>query len=79
VPVYGVSYPSTQAIPDAVQIAFQAGYGATHASVPGAIRAALLLLVAEMFERREDAVVGASIGEVPLAARRLLWPFRVWR
>jgi len=78
VPAYGVTYPSTQSVPDAVAIEFIAGYGATYASVPGAIRAAMLLLVGEQFERREEAIVGAAVSEVPLAARRLLWPFRVW-
>jgi len=78
VPAYGITYPSTYGQPNSVEIAFVAGYGLTFASVPGAIRAALLLLVGEMFERREEAIVGAAIGSVPLAAHRLLWPFRVW-
>lgn len=78
VPVYAVPYPVTQSVPDAVAIAFKAGYGPAYSDVPAMIRAAMLLLVAEQFERREDAIAGVMIGEVPLAARRLLWPFRVW-
>ena len=77
-PVYGVPYPWTQSIPDAVAIAFVAGYGLTYADVPAAIRAAMLLLVGEQFERREEAVIGASVSAVSLPASRLLWPFRVW-
>jgi len=80
VPAFGIIYPPTQSVQDAVAIEFIAGYGATYASVPGAIRAAMLLLVGEQFERREEGIAGAGvmIVEVPLAARRLLWPFRVW-
>ena len=75
---YGEVYPGTYAQLNAVEVEFVAGYGTTSA-VPGLMKAALLLVVGELFERREDAVTGTSIAEVPLAARRLLWPFRVWR
>jgi uncharacterized phiE125 gp8 family phage protein len=78
VPGYGITYPSTYGQPNDVVIEFVCGYGAAYGSVPAQIRAAMLLLVGEMFERREDAIAGTIIGEVPLAAHRLLWPFRVW-
>ena len=51
-PAYGVSYPSTQSVPDAVRIIFVAGYGAA-AAVPQGIKRALLLHVAEAYQNRE--------------------------
>ena len=78
VPNLGVTYPSTYGQPNDVEIEYVAGYGAAYTSVPTAIRAAMLLLVAEQFERREEAIVGTIINTVPLASDRLLWPYRVW-
>ena len=74
-PVYGQSYPTTRdERADAVQITFVAGYGTASTNVPALLRAAMLLVVGEMFERREQAVVG-SISDVPLAAINLAMPF----
>lgn len=75
---YGEVYPGTYGQVRAVEVEFVAGYGEA-AAVPPLIKAALLLIVGELFERREDAISGTIITQVPLAARSLLWPFRVWR
>jgi uncharacterized phiE125 gp8 family phage protein len=78
-PAYAVVYPVTQSRADAVEIEFTSGYGDTFASVPPLIRAAMLLIVGEQFERREESIAGTIISRVPMAAHNLLWPFRVWR
>jgi uncharacterized phiE125 gp8 family phage protein len=78
-PAYAVIYPTTQSRADAVEIEFTSGYGDTFASVPPMIRAAMLLIVGEQFERREESITGTIISRVPMAAHNLLWPFRVWR
>lgn len=61
---------------DAVRVTFTAGYGATAASVPAPMRAAVLLLTGDLYENREAAGVKALQGNP--AVRRLLDPYRVW-
>lgn len=78
VPAYGIAYPSTQAIIDAVQIAFIAGYGAAYGNVPALIRAAMLLILGELYERREESTIGVSVSPNVQRANDLLWDFRVW-
>lgn len=48
-------YPSTYGRPDAVEIIFDAGWS-TASDVPVALKQAMLLLVGDMYERREDYV-----------------------
>lgn len=69
---YGVTYPTVRAVPNAVTVRFVAGYGAAATSVPAAIKSAVLLLVGELYARREVAIVGTIISEVPLSVSRLL-------
>lgn len=74
IPVFGGRWPATRSEPGAVRIRFTAGYGATAALVPAALRSALLLMVGDLFENREAQVAG------PLASNptvdNLLFPFR---
>ncbi|NOG69806.1 phage head-tail connector protein [Roseicella sp. DB1501] len=53
-------------------ITYVAGYGSEPAAVPAAIRNAILLLTAFLYEQRGDAG-----GEMPRAAEMLLAPFRL--
>jgi uncharacterized phiE125 gp8 family phage protein len=59
-----------------IEIDFQAGYGAAAANVPSALRQAVLMLVAHLYENRE-AVAGESAVEIPSGAAALLAPYRV--
>lgn len=55
-PAYGYSWPSTQLREMAgVTITYTAGYGATAASVPSRVRHAIMILVGELYENREDS------------------------
>lgn len=67
---------------NAVVVRFVAGYGPAAADVPRAIRHALLLLVAEWYERREATHVGmtgaSAVTPLPFAVNALLAPHRVW-
>lgn len=52
----GASWPATAARPDAVRVTVTAGFGAAAANVPGAIRAAALLIVGDLHRTREAQV-----------------------
>lgn len=75
-PAYGKSWPATRYHINAVTITFTAGYG-TASAVPSPIKQALLLVLAEMYERREAAIAGAPIIEIPLGVKALLMPYVV--
>ena len=62
-PAYGTSWPDVRPdTPKAVCITFTAGYGAA-AAVPGSIKLAILLLVANWVRNREAA--GVSVNPLP--------------
>lgn len=65
-PAYGVVYPSTLLVSDAVRIAFVAGYS-TATLVPAGIKKAILSHVAEAYQNRERPDFSA--------AERLIWPW----
>jgi uncharacterized phiE125 gp8 family phage protein len=73
-PAYRSGWPLTRDVPSAVTVRFVAGYPT--GETPYSIRAAILLLVAGLYENRE------SSGPVKLndnpAVDRLLFPFRAW-
>lgn len=73
-PVYGTSWPSARRVSGSVRVLFTSGYGAA-ADVPEDIKAAILILTADLHKEREDTVVGASVATID-AAKRLLWPHR---
>ena len=58
-------------MPNAVQIAFTAGYGATAASVPTTIKQAILLLAAHFYENRSDTIEG-NLNNIPTGVQSLL-------
>lgn len=59
-----------------VRIRYRAGYE----TLPAAIRAAILLMVGDLFEFRETAVSVRNMSAVPMSTtvQNLLAPFRVW-
>jgi uncharacterized phiE125 gp8 family phage protein len=70
---YGKSWPATYPEINSVQIRFVAGYG-TAANVPQEIKEAILLKVADLYERRGDEGFDKNVNE---AIESLLWPDRV--
>lgn len=77
-PAVGEYWPSVQCgKADAVTVTYTAGYGET-ADVPHPIRQAILLLVSDMYERRTDTVIGATVAKVGVV-EMLLSPYRVLR
>ena len=53
VPGYGITWPTTRTIENAIKITFTAGY-ASSATVPSPIKSAILLIVAHLYENRGD-------------------------
>lgn len=76
-PIYNGAYPITQAIRKAVEIRFVAGY-ATVADIPEAIVHGIKMLVATLYENREDFVVGNVVNKIPFTAQKLFHPHVAW-
>jgi len=68
------SWPSVASDSEAVKIRYQAGY----ATVPPAIKQAIMLLIGHWFTNRETVVVGTIVAQVPFAVEALLSTYRVW-
>lgn len=76
-PVWGTSWPSTRGSREAVRIRYDAGY---ENDVPEAIRAAILLMTADLYRQRETFVTGTIATAVPMSTtvENLLGPHRIF-
>lgn len=74
-PAYNVTWPVVRSQPNPITIRFVAGYGATASAVPRAIRQAMLLMIGDWHDLRENTIVGTISSEVPHSAIRLLKPY----
>lgn len=81
VPAFGTVWPQTRCEPDAVRIELKLGFPAPEAespalppahNVPAKYKAAIKLIAAELFERREEAITATTILQVEVSARRLI-------
>lgn len=70
--VDGVDYPSIYSRGDAITITFVSGYGAAASDVPEPIKQAVLLIIGNLYEKREDMV-----RKLPTTSEYLLEPFRI--
>ena len=70
-PAYGKAWPSTRSQWDAVRITYVVGWANAEA-VPAPIKQALLLCLAEMYEKRTPAPTGSSTVDALLSAYRLV-------
>jgi uncharacterized phiE125 gp8 family phage protein len=68
-------WPLTRPSINAVVIRFAAGYGDSVEDVPQAIRHGILIEIANLYENREDIVLGQTF-ELMAVSERLLWPYR---
>ena len=71
-------WPTLGRNPRAVTISFTAGYGAA-ADVPGALKAAIKLILGELFENREAEILTVAAFQKNPAVQRLLRPFTIPR
>lgn len=68
---FAYAWPTPLNEPDVVAIRFVAGYGGA-ADVPAAIKEALLLLVGQYYEFREELISGTIIAQLPTGAERIM-------
>lgn len=68
---YGYSWPTIQAVANAVRVRFTAGYGATPEHVPADIRNWILMLAATLHEHREFEIVGGNISKFDFVDRMI--------
>lgn len=77
--VFRTAFTSPSLVSDRVApvtVAFDAGYGDPE-DVPAALKQAILLIVGDLYENRENTVVGdVRVTEMPIAVNRLIAPFR---
>lgn len=74
---FGKSWPSTRDVWFAVQIRYLVG-AATAADVPGPVKSAILLMVADMYEHRTTQIPGVH-SRVDHTVRTLVEPYRLVR
>lgn len=60
---------------DQVTVTYNVGYSTD--TLPGAIRAAILLILGTLYDNEADVVVGRSVSQIPLTAKSLLAPYRI--
>ncbi len=73
------NWPSTATLHNnnPIEISFTCGY-TTKSNVPQSIRQAMLLIIGHLYENREETAMGDVLTRVPMAARSLLAPYRVY-
>lgn len=75
-------WPDTQTRVNAVRVRYQVGYPVAGESpsgepLPESIRSAMLLVLAHLYEHREDSTE-AALSRIPLGAESLLTPYRLF-
>ena len=75
-PVFGSYWPSARRQRHAVRVEFVAGYG-DEDNVPDALKAAINMYAATLYENRETFVTGTIATELPMSAKNLVGPYRV--
>lgn len=74
VPKPNYSYPGNVAtLPNAVTVTYTAGFGAKPSTLPAPVTQAILLMIGDMYQKREDTPVS-----LPKASEYLLTPWMRW-
>ncbi len=76
---YSKDWPSIREWSLPITITYSAGYGDDPGDVPEELRTAIKIIAAELYENREDSIVGATVTGVPWSAKRLADPYRIHR
>lgn len=79
---YNASWPTVRDVPAAITVRAVYGYGAHPGSVPDPLRQAILLMVGQFYEHREQIVMNQVPHQIPLGVEALISPYalpvRVW-
>jgi len=86
-PLDADGFPSVRGRPGDIRIRYWAGYGKRDpddaekwmASAPAPIKVAIMMLVAQWYNTRENVITGTIATDMPFAVDALLQPFRVYR
>lgn len=70
-PAYGETWPTGREHTNAIEVVYVAGYGSTAASVPQAIKDAIVMTVTQWYEHRGDEG-DKQTTQLPIAAKSLL-------
>ena len=78
----GQSWPATYDKPNAVRVAFYAGYDARGGSpdtnqIPESLRSAILLMIGHLYENREPVLVGTIASELPMGVHALIQRYKM--
>ena len=76
---YNIAWPSIREWDLPITITYDAGYGDNPGDVPEELRTAIKMLAAELYENREETIVGAPIAVVPWGAKMLADTYRIHR
>lgn len=76
VPAQNEAYPPLYNRLDAIEVRYRVGYP-TSAEVPQAIKQCILILVGQYYENRQVAVVGRSVGTIPMTAQYLMEKYKI--
>tara|TARA_R110000751_G_scaffold90246_1_gene177258 strand:- start:17035 stop:17640 length:606 start_codon:yes stop_codon:yes gene_type:complete len=72
----GIALPGLANRIDAIEVKYSIGTN-TVADIPMALKQACLILVGQWYENRQEAVVGRSVGTIPMTARYLMEPYKI--
>jgi uncharacterized phiE125 gp8 family phage protein len=70
-------WPEVSIRPNAVVIAYTAGYGDAPGEIPQALRVAIKFMLAHWYSTRTPINVGSIMSQVPETAEALLWQYRI--
>ena len=69
------SWPVSKDAVNAVRVTFTAGFG-DDTKVPFALKAAMLLLIGDLYENRQNTILDRSVDQQSIAFQSLIRPFR---
>ena len=73
----GKSYPTTIGNKTgAISVTYVVG-ASLASSIPEQIKQASLILIGNMYENRQEIIVGRSVGSIPMTARYLMNPYKI--
>jgi uncharacterized phiE125 gp8 family phage protein len=75
-PAYGTAWPAALRRQDAIRVTLELGYE----TVPGPLKTAILIMVADLFAQRESFAIGTVAARVPstMQVESLLTNYRIW-